>query len=142
MTTLTIYRTRWMEMGVQDQHPLLNFQIRIGFKSKENGDIDTLWMMEIMLPNYHSATQKNSPKVPMHMWIPSQNERNFMFIHCSIFEEKYSEKRKVVFDCGNSSSSSSTKMTTEDTTSWDDDKLTHKYSAWKQAERAIMQSTQ
>ena len=63
-----------------------------------------------------------------------------MFIHCSIFEEKYSEKRKVVFDCGNSSSSSSTKMTTEDTTSWDDGKLTHKYSAWKQAERAIMQS--
>ena len=42
-----------------------------------------------------------------------------------IFEEKYSEKRKVVFDCGNSGGSSSTKMTTEDNTSWDDGKLTH-----------------
>ena len=54
-----------MEMEVQDQNPLLNFRFRNGFKMmKENGDIDTLWMMETTPPNYHSATLKNSREVP------------------------------------------------------------------------------
>ena len=90
----------------------------------------------------HLRRKNGSKNGSRNMWFLSQNEKYFyvypyhtillssLIVRVAhlrligIFEEKYSEKRKVVFDRGNSSGSSSTKMTTEDNTSWDDDKLT------------------